>query len=143
VATHPATGSRIVVAVFHTDELVGRTQCETLAGSAKLVPPSPLQTIDDEVGITQRTFDTHIRVAIAAPQRDGSPLVGHVLAFGGYLRKCYVFAFSTEVSSISDEPVLSARLAFARTRILSGLELEGLAPFRRSTAAPEGPAPER
>lgn len=127
-ATQALTRSRVVVAVLHTDEVVGRSQCEDLAVTAKIVAGQPLQTVDDEVATTQRTFDTRIRVALAPPDHDGAPLVGHVLAFGGHLRKCYVFDFSTEVADLADEPTLSSRLAFARTRILGGLQLETLGP---------------
>jgi hypothetical protein len=129
-ATQALTHSRVVVAILHTNELEGRSQCEDLAAASKIVPGQPLQTVDDEVATTQRSFDTRIRVALAPPEHEGAPLVGHVLAFGGYLRKCYVFDFSTEVAGLADEPVLSSRLAFARTRILGGLELESLAPSR-------------
>jgi hypothetical protein len=129
-ATQALTHSRVVVAILHTDDIVGRSQCEELAATSKIVADKPLQTVDDEVATTQRTFDTRIRVALAPPEHEGGPLVGHVLAFGGYLRKCYVFDFSTEVAGLADEPALSSRLAFARTRILGGLELESLAPPR-------------
>jgi hypothetical protein len=140
VATHPPTHSRIVVAVVWTDGLVGRTQCEELAHDRKLTPavdPARLRTLEDEVAITQQTFDTRIQVALAAGNGPGSPLVGHVMAFGGFLRKCFVFDFSTEVDGASDEPVLSARLAFARARILGGLELDPFAAIQRQ--APVGP----
>lgn len=123
VATHTATHSRVVIAILRTETLMGRAQCEERAVAEKLVPDVPLVTVDDEISTTQRTFDTHIRVAIAST-RGGAPLVGHVLAFGGYMRKCYVFDFSTEVDDLADEPALASRLAFARTRILGGLELE-------------------
>jgi hypothetical protein len=142
-ATHALTRSRVVVAVLHTDDLVGRSQCEERAVEAKLVPELPMQTIDDEVEVTQHTFDTRIRVALAGPARQGAPLVGHVLAFGGYLRKCYVFDFSTEVAGVSDEPALSSRLAFARTRILGGLQLEAVGTLSRESPAGAEPGPRR
>jgi len=124
-AIHLPTRSRIVVAVLRADAVVGRSQCEELAVAAKLVSDRPLQTVDDEVATTQRTFDTRIRVALASPEHEGAPLVGHVLAFGGYLRKCYVFDFSS-------------RLAYARTRILGGLELDAIgASSRLAPADPE------
>jgi len=125
-ANEPITHSRVLVAILHTETLVGRSQCEERAVAAKLVPDGRFQTVDDEVATTQGSFDTRIRVAVAPPDHDGAPLVGHVFAFGGYLRKCYVFDFSTEVAQLTDEPALSSRLAFARTRILGGLALEGL-----------------
>jgi len=137
VATHAPTRSRILVAVMRTDGLVGRSQCEALAREAKLVPSADLSTLEDEVTITQSTFDTRIRVAIEPGDRADRPLVGHVMAFGGFLRKCFVFDFSTEVDGASNAPVLSARLAFARARVLGGLELD---PFGKvSRNAPSGP----
>lgn len=137
VATHTPTQSRIVVAVVRTDGLVGRTQCETLAQEMKIVPSAGLSTLEDEVAITQSTFDTRIRVALEAGSSPDRPLVGHVMAFGGFLRKCFVFHFSTEVDSAKSSPVLSSRLAFARARILGGLELDPFGAVSRDT--PSGP----
>jgi hypothetical protein len=149
VATHARTQSRIVVAIVRTEGLVGRTQCESLAQDLKLAPQAvsatrgTLQTIEEEVAITQQTFDTRIRVAIVAGAAPGSPLVGHVMAFGGFLRKCYIFDFSTEVSGAADEPVLSSRLAFARARILGGLELDPFGVVTRTEPVGPDVAPAR
>ncbi len=134
VLRHEPTRSTIVIAVLHTDELVGRSQCEKLALENRIVPRGELQTLEDEVTITQRTFDTRIRVALAPGARPDSPIIGHVLAFGGFLRKCFVFDYSTEVDGASDEPVLSSRLAFARARILGELELDAFGVVHRSEA---------
>jgi hypothetical protein len=137
VATHAPTQSRIVVAVLRADALVGRSQCEGLAHELKLVPSGDLSTLEDEVTITQSTFDTRIRVALEAGKSADRPLVGHVMAFGGFLRKCFVFDFSTEVDGASNSAVLSSRLAFARARILGGLELDPFGTISRD--APSGP----
>ncbi|MGH7297196.1 MAG: hypothetical protein ACRELB_19815, partial [Polyangiaceae bacterium] len=63
-----------------------------------------------------------------------------VIAFGGFLRKCFVFDFSTQVDGARDEPVLSARLAFARARILGGVEIDpmGVVPREKPELPPEG-----
>jgi hypothetical protein len=137
VATHAPTRSRITVGVFRADELVGRTQCEELARTRKLVPSRDLQTLDQEIAVTQQTFDTRIWVALEVGGAPDRPLVGHVMAFGGFLRKCYIFDFSTEVDRAADESVLSSRMAFARARILGGLELESFDTAPRDT--PAGP----
>jgi hypothetical protein len=137
VATHAATRSRVLVAVFHTDDLVGRTQCEALARDRKIVPVGAMQTLEEETGLTQQTFDTRTVVAVAPGSTPDQPLVGHVMAFGGFLRKCFVFDFSTEVDGAADEPVLSARLAFARARVLGGLELDPMGAVHREK--PVGP----
>lgn len=143
VATHAPTHSKVVVAVMHTDALVGRTECEKLAHELKLVPAADLSTLEDEIAITQSTFDTHIRVALEAGTAPDRPLVGHVMAFGGFLRKCFVFHFSTEVGDASSFPVLSSRLAFARARILGGLELDPFGSVSRDTPSGPGDAPLR
>lgn len=134
VATHEPTRSRVRIAVFRADELVGRTQCEALARARKLVPEGELTTLEDDVTVTQETFDTRVWVALEAGGGPDRPIAGHVLAFGGFLRKCYVFAFSTEVSGAAQESELSSRLAYARARILGGLELD---PFGTVAREPE------
>jgi hypothetical protein len=126
VATHAPTQSIVKVGVFRTDGLVGRNECEAFARDRKLVPPGELHTLESAVETTQDNYDTRVWVAVEPGSAPGSPLVGHVMAFGGFLRKCYVFDFATRVDSADDETVLSDRLAFARARILGGLQLEVL-----------------
>jgi hypothetical protein len=134
VATHAATHSRVRVAIFRTEELVGRTQCEALARERKLVPEGELHTLEDEVTVTQQEFDTRVWVALQPGGGPDRPLAGHVLAFGGFLRKCYVFAFSTEVRGAAEEGELSSRLAYARARILGGLEMDPFGTVSREGA---------
>jgi len=141
IAVHPPTHSRVLVAIVRADDLVGRKQCEELALAQKLVPESPAQTLDDEVAVTQGTFDTRIRVTLRPSEDERGPLVGHVMAFGGFLRKCYVFDFSTEVARAAEEPALSSRLAFARARILGGLELDSFATISRPRPGGRDAAP--
>jgi hypothetical protein len=124
VATHGPTRSKLVVAVFHADALVGRTQCEALSRARKLLPAGDLRTLEDEPAITQQVFDTRVWVAVEPSGEPNGSIVGYVMAFGGFLRKCFAFVFSTQVASVEDEPVLSARLAFARARILGGFALD-------------------
>jgi hypothetical protein len=131
----------VLVAIVRAGDLVGRTQCEELALARKLVPESPLQTLDDEIAVTQGTFDTRIRVTLRPSEDERGPLVGHVMAFGGFLRKCFIFDFSTEVARAADEPALSSRLAFARARILGGLVLDSLATVSRSLPGRRDAAP--
>lgn len=138
VATHAPTASRVLVAVMRADDLVGRTQCEALARDRKLVP-SQLHELEQEVGVTLQSFDTRTVLAVDPGATPDEPLVGHVMAFGGFLRKCFVFDFSTRVDRVQDEPILSARLAYARARILGGLQLDVLGAVKRQE--PETPAP--
>ena len=139
VATHTPTRSRLEVSVFPSDHLVGRSQCEDLARSRRLVPDegSAERTVEDEVTITQETFDTRIRVTLEPGSGPDRSLGGRVMAFGGFLRKCFAFVYSTEVDAVTDEAVLSSRLAFVRARILGGLELEPFDVVSRDS--PSGP----
>jgi hypothetical protein len=134
VATHAATRSRVVLAIFRTEDLVGRAQCEAMARDRKLVPEGELHTLEDEVTVTQQAFDTRVWVALRPGGAPDRPLAGHVMAFGGFLRKCYVFAFSTEVTGAADEGELSSRLAYARARILGGLEMDPFGTVSREEA---------
>jgi hypothetical protein len=139
VATHAPTRSRLLVAVFAAEQLVGRGQCEELARSRKLVPEddSAGRAVEDEVAITQETFDTRVEVTLEPGSGPDRSLGGRVMAFGGFLRKCFVFVYSTEVDAATDEAILSSRLAFVRARVLGGMELE---PFDAvSRDSPPGP----
>ena len=137
VATHAPTRSKLVVAVFHSDELVGRSQCEALSRARKLLPSGDLHTLEDEATVTQQTFDTRVWVAVEPGSGPDRSLVGYVVALGGFLRKCFAFVFSTRIDNAIDEPVLSSRLAFARARVLGGFELDAFGALPRD--APTGP----
>jgi hypothetical protein len=139
--THVPTRSRLTVALFADPELVSRQKCEERARDRKLVPDGALTTVEDTVVSGPENFDTRVWVALEPGATPDAPLVGHVLAFGGFLRKCLVFHFSSAVDSARDEDVLSERLAVARTRILAKIALD---PFDQAPAhqAP-GPARER
>jgi hypothetical protein len=139
VARHAPTRSTVAVAVFHADALVGRVQCEALARERNLVPSGELQVLEDQSGVTNETFDTRTVVALQPGAGPDQPLLGHVMAFGGFLRKCFAFDFSTEVDGAADEAILSARLAFARARILGGLAIEALGTVQREKPLPGAP----
>lgn len=142
VATHAPTQSKVVVAVLHADALVGRTECEALARASKIVAlpvPDRDRTIDDDVTVTSQSFDTRVRVSIAESPDGAGRLAGHVTAFGGFLRKCYVFDFSTAVDRATDEEALASRLALVRTRVLPALAIDELGNGlpRESRSGPE------
>jgi hypothetical protein len=141
VATHAPTRSKVVVAVFRADELVGRGQCEALSRERKLLPAGDLRTLEDGAAITQQTFDTRVWVAVEPGGGPDRSLFGYVMAVGGFLRKCFVFVFSTQVDRALDESVLSSRLAFVRARVLGGLELDAFDTLPRDTPVAPGAAP--
>ena len=99
-----------------------------------------LGTVDDQNVTGPDAYDTRVWVAVEPGAAPGAPLTGHLFAFGGLLRRCLFVHFATSVASDRDEPVLSARLATARTRIVGAITLDA----QRVTDAarpPEMPAP--
>ena len=108
VATHAPTRSRLVVAVF----------CGERAGGPDAVrrPGASAQARARRRAALRRPSRTRSR----SPRARSTPasrsrcepgsgparsLGGHVMAFGGFLRKCYVFVYSTEVDGAADEAV--------------------------------------
>jgi hypothetical protein len=139
VATHAPTRSRVAVAVFNAGELVNRGRCEELAREKKLAPdalPGMARIVEDTVTITQETFDTRIEVVVEPGPGPNGPLAGRVMAFGGFLRKCFAFVYATSVDGAANEPVLSGRLAFVRARVLGGLALEPFDTVWRPSPSP-------
>jgi hypothetical protein len=124
VATHAPTRSRVLVAVLRADGLVGRKECEALAVEQKLVPAVVMQNVEDAVEVRQEVFDARVEVGVLPGSGPGDPVVGHVMAFGGFLRKCFVFDFVTEAQGAGKEDAVSQRLAVARARILGGLRVD-------------------
>jgi hypothetical protein len=132
VATHEATRSRVEAVVFAEPDLMSRQKCEERAREMKLVPAQELQTLEDVVKTFPDAFDTRLWVALEPGKSAEQPVLGHVLAFGGFLRKCLFFHFVTEVPSARYETVLSSRLAVARLRIFGGIDIESIAEVPRS-----------
>ena len=60
----------------------------------------------------------HVLVAVEKGQSD---LVGHVLSFSSFIRKCLWFHFETHTKLEGSEEELSNRLALARTKVLGEL----------------------
>jgi hypothetical protein len=111
---------------------MSRQKCEERARELKLVPGPELQTLEDAVKVFPDAFDTRVWVALQPGASAEQPVVGHVLAFGGFLRKCLFFHFASEVPSARYESVLSSRLAVARLRIFGGLDVDSVAEVPRS-----------
>jgi hypothetical protein len=124
-AAEPGTRSSLTVREETEHELVNHKLCEERARALGLVSDKPLRLIEDVVTTGPEAFDTRVRVGIESRGPDG-PLVGHVVAFGAYVRKCLFFHFSTEVPSTRDDATLSQRLALARVRALGGIKLDEL-----------------
>lgn len=137
VMRHDHTRSTVVAAILRADALVGRTQCDQMARAEHLLPREDLHLLEDQVTLTQGNYDTRIQVGLAPGAHADSPILGYVVAVGGFLRKCYVFTYTTQVDRAADADVLSSRLAFARARILGGLELDAFATVPRDE--PSGP----
>ena len=100
VAVHPGSGSRVTAQLTRDDDdLMNRAKCEEKARTYGFVPQKPyaLEVIDEQEGIGKDGFDTHLVVGFE--KAPGGALVGHVLSFGSYVRKCLWFHFETRVEA--------------------------------------------
>lgn len=122
VAVHPATRSKLVLALEPARDLVGRAQCEEIARKKGRIPPGDLRTLESHVTVGPEAYDTRVWVALEV--RNDGELRGHLFAFGGMIRTCFFFHLETAVESMANEDVLSARLALARTKILDRITLD-------------------
>ncbi len=140
-ATQAETRSSLVVRIEREPGLVNHKGCEARAEVLGLVPAHPLEPVEDTVTTGPDAFDTRVVVGVDAKSGDpasvkSGPLVGHVVAYGAYVRKCLFFHLSTEVPSADDEATLSQRLALTRVRMLAGLKLDELDSVPREVEAP-------
>jgi hypothetical protein len=122
-AVHEATHSRLVLYAWNEGELMNRARCEDRARGRGLVADG-LATVEDAVTVGPEAFDTRVWVAVKAGKDHESPMVGHVFAFGAFIRRCLFVDFQSEVSSGKDEEILSSRLAVVKVRLLGGLALD-------------------
>ncbi|HEY2517842.1 MAG TPA: hypothetical protein VGI39_43530 [Polyangiaceae bacterium] len=125
VGAQPRTHSGLVLMEETEPALVNHKGCEERAKARGLVPNRTLRTVEDTVTVGPEAFDTHVVVGVESRGPDG-PLVGHVLAYGAYVRKCLFVHLSTEVPSTRDEATLSERLALARVHTLGGIKIDEL-----------------
>jgi hypothetical protein len=119
VLEHPASGSALVVRAWRGPERGDRAGCERAARALKELP-SGGREIERRRLDAPRGFDTEVVVSIAA--REGA-VRGHAVAFGGWARRCFAFAFSTSASGGEAERVVGERLAVITDRTLPAVEL--------------------
>jgi hypothetical protein len=135
VARHPPTRSTLSVGTFTEPQLVNRQKCEERAREQGLVTLRDPRTLEDQAIIGPDAYDSRLWVALEAGASAERPLMGHVLLFGAFVRKCLFAHYATEVASERDEPLLTSRLAVARLRILAGIEV---LPFDQPPRIDEG-----
>ena len=126
-ASHDATASHLVVWSGSEFDLVNHAACEERARARGLVPEDPkrpLNTVEDTVTIGPAAYDTRLLVAVEPGKDANQPVVGHVFAFGAFIRSCLFVHVWTEVPSAKDEEILSERLALAKVRVVGGITLD-------------------
>lgn len=133
VATHPPTGSRLVLLATQEADLMNRQRCEERARALGWVPPSvgkrkvELSTVEDQVWVGPDAYDSRLWTALEIGGGDRSPaaaVVGHVYLFGSFLRRCLLVHLTTTVPTSKDENVLAARLAVANARLFKAIKLD-------------------
>jgi hypothetical protein len=129
VAVHAASNSRVSVRLIQdAGELMNRMKCEEKAIQDKFVKDLRVSVVEEQEGIDKDGWDVHVLVAVEKGQND---LVGHVLSFSSFIRKCLWFHFETHTKLEGSEVELSDRLALARTKILGTLALDAFAAVPR------------
>jgi hypothetical protein len=119
-ATHEPTHSVVVIKAWSDDALQSRQTCETTARLENLFPDAELVTAEEVHVAEPPSFDTRLLVAVETHGQKGA--TGHVIAIGGYIRRCLFFHFWSDVPA-GQEDLLLTRLALARTRIFGQLQL--------------------
>ncbi len=131
MAVRPSTGERVVLQAWSSEELQSRQRCEVTARLSGVFPDAQLDPLEEGRITGPGSFDT--RLVVAVEPRENGALRGHVIAVGGWIRRCIFFHYTTEVAS-KQEDLLSSRIALARTRIFGELGLGdvGLVPRERA-----------
>ena len=125
VLDHPTSSSRLVVRLWRETETMNRDRCEQQARALRDLPPH-----DEAGGMSRRRidvppeFDTVVEVGFARSSPT-EPLTGHVMAFGGWVRRCFAFVYTTTApAAVPDaERLVGDRMAVMEARALEGLEL--------------------
>lgn len=120
VATHPATGSVLVVEATQEEELVNRQRCEERARKRGWVPSERLTTVEDHVLTGPDAYDSRLWVALD-PDHADTRVDGHVYLFGAFLRRCLLVHLTTSIATAKDEDILATRLAIASDRIVKAI----------------------
>jgi hypothetical protein len=124
VARHAPTHSTLTLLTFTEPELMSRQKCEARATEMGLLALHDPHTIEDLTTVGPDAFDSRIWIALEAGASGSAALVGHAILVGGYVHKCLLVHYATEVSSEKDESLLTSRLAVARLRILAGVQMD-------------------
>jgi hypothetical protein len=130
VAVHAGSGSRVTLRLVQdAGELTNRQKCEEKALQEKFVKDLRVSVVEEQEGIDKDGWDAHVLVAV---EKTPTELVGHVLSFSSFIRKCLWFHFETHAKD-GLEFELSERLALARTKVLGELSLDsfGAVPRQR------------
>jgi hypothetical protein len=136
LAAQASTRSKLVVLVEPQPALVNRQRCEARARELGLVPTATLRTVEDAITVGPEAYDTRVWVAVETSKTESGPIVGHVLAFGAYVRKCLFVHVTSEIASGRDESVLSQRLALARVRMVGGITMDNFQEVPRESHDP-------
>lgn len=124
VASHDATGSRLLVRAWQHDAIARIEDCERQARLWR--PELPALGPEELVEVKQATlagsYTSQVSVGILA-EDPAAPdtLHGHALAFGSDARSCLLLAFSTAASGPEALRVLAERLGVISQGVFGGV----------------------
>ncbi|APS00502.1 hypothetical protein [Pajaroellobacter abortibovis] len=138
LAIHPKSHSQLRLQLTLNQDLMSRQRCEANAREAQWITPDAQwnpqdkeqRPIEDEIVSFPDGYETHLWVIIKAGPQDSDPVRGYLFAFGGSIRKCLFFSYTSVAYSEDGAEELSTmlanRLATARINLFDTLTLESL-----------------
>lgn len=139
VLEHRTSSSRLVVRLWREADIMNRDRCEQQARALRRDLPDH----DSGGGLSRRRidvppeFDTLVEVGLGRTS-PAEPVEGHVMAFGGWVRRCFAFVYTTSGAGPDAERVIGDRLAVMEARALEGLELRSSTSPTTTTRAIDG-----
>jgi hypothetical protein len=123
---HPASQSRLWVRIWRDSDRMDHKSCERSA-RLSIDLPSGGDVFEHAPVPVLAEFDTHAGLSVRRSAAD-APVEGALVAFGGRLRECFGYVFTTAAVGADAERVVGERLAIIRGRSLERLERSRVMP---------------
>jgi len=123
-ASHPGSSSKLLVRTWHEPDPVNRTRCEERARSwAKLPQREGADILRKERLDVPAEFDTIVEIGVVPPKA-GAALDAFAMAFGGNVRRCFAYVYTTSATGPDAEQLVGGRLAVMVDGSLGKVRLE-------------------
>ena len=121
VLEHAATASTLLVGLWREDDRMNAETCETRARLLRDLPKRSDNVLSSDTVAVPEEFNTQVDLGFRQ-EKEGAPLSGWALAFGGLGRECFAFIYTTTAAGDGAERIVGDRLAVIKTLTLEGIE---------------------